>query len=93
MSDGEYERFEVTDYDLDNEFNTNRPRKKMSKNQMIYGKLLNFIICLHSGWIFVPGQLGIFWPKAIIPILSSHSKWKLLLQKQCPEDRLVSTMS
>uniref|UniRef100_A0A8D8YMB8 Tuftelin-interacting protein 11 n=1 Tax=Cacopsylla melanoneura TaxID=428564 RepID=A0A8D8YMB8_9HEMI len=37
MSDGEYERFEVTDYDLNNEFNTNRPRKKMSKNQMIYG--------------------------------------------------------
>ncbi|KAJ1520703.1 hypothetical protein ONE63_003802 [Megalurothrips usitatus] len=37
MSDEEVERFEVTDYDLDNEFNINRPRRKQSKNQHIYG--------------------------------------------------------
>ncbi|BES97401.1 Septin-interacting protein 1 [Nesidiocoris tenuis] len=37
MSDQEYESFEVTDYDLDNEFNTNRPRRRFSKNQQIYG--------------------------------------------------------
>ncbi|KAG5676106.1 hypothetical protein PVAND_005960 [Polypedilum vanderplanki] len=33
----EYERFEITDYDLDNEFNPNRNRRKMTKNQQIYG--------------------------------------------------------
>ncbi|XP_023302666.2 septin-interacting protein 1 [Lucilia cuprina] len=37
MSDNEYERFEITDYDLDNEFNPNRPRKKQTKQQQIYG--------------------------------------------------------
>ncbi|XP_026278678.1 tuftelin-interacting protein 11 isoform X1 [Frankliniella occidentalis] len=37
MSDEEVERFEITDYDLDNEFNINRPRRKQSKNQQIYG--------------------------------------------------------
>ncbi|XP_055683962.1 septin-interacting protein 1 [Lutzomyia longipalpis] len=36
MSDNEYEKFEVTDYDLDNEFNPNR-RRKLTKNQQIYG--------------------------------------------------------
>ncbi|KAI9585373.1 hypothetical protein GQX74_001220 [Glossina fuscipes] len=35
--DNEYERFEITDYDIDNEFNPNRPRKKLSKQQQIYG--------------------------------------------------------
>lgn len=34
----EYERFEITDYDLDNEFNPNRHRKRLTKNQQIYGK-------------------------------------------------------
>ena len=38
MSDNEYERFEITDYDLQNEFNTNRPRRYMSKEHQIYGK-------------------------------------------------------
>ncbi|EDW76379.2 uncharacterized protein Dwil_GK15423 [Drosophila willistoni] len=37
MSDNEYERFEITDYDLDNEFNINRPRGRQSKHQQIYG--------------------------------------------------------
>lgn len=37
MSEDEVERFEITDYDLDNEFNINRPRRKQSKNQQIYG--------------------------------------------------------
>lgn len=38
MSDNEYERFEITDYDLDNEFNPNRARKKQTKQQQIYGE-------------------------------------------------------
>ncbi|KAM8716623.1 hypothetical protein ACLKA7_003495 [Drosophila subpalustris] len=37
MSDQEYERFEITDYDLDNEFNINRPRRRHTKHQQIYG--------------------------------------------------------
>lgn len=37
MSGNEYEAFEVTDYDLANEFNPNRPRRKLTKNQQIYG--------------------------------------------------------
>ncbi|XP_030381135.1 septin-interacting protein 1 [Scaptodrosophila lebanonensis] len=37
MSDNEYERFEITDYDLDNEFNINRPRRRQTKQQQIYG--------------------------------------------------------
>ncbi|XP_034100066.2 septin-interacting protein 1 [Drosophila albomicans] len=37
MSDNEYERFEITDYDLDNEFNINRPRRRTTKHQQIYG--------------------------------------------------------
>lgn len=38
MSDGEYEKFEITDYDLENEFNPNRGRRRPTKNQQIYGK-------------------------------------------------------
>lgn len=34
----EYEPFQINDYDLDNEFNPNRFRKKPSKNQNIYGE-------------------------------------------------------
>ncbi|XP_053673188.1 septin-interacting protein 1 [Anopheles nili] len=37
MDDEEYERFEITDYDLDNEFNPNRGRRRPTKNQQIYG--------------------------------------------------------
>ena len=37
----EVEDFEITDYDLQNEFNIDRPRKRMSKAQAIYGKLLS----------------------------------------------------
>lgn len=40
MSDCEMEKFEITDYDLDNEFNMNRPRRKMSKKQQMLGNLL-----------------------------------------------------
>ncbi|KAK9500922.1 hypothetical protein O3M35_002085 [Rhynocoris fuscipes] len=36
MSDEEYETFEITDYDLENEFNINR-RRRTTKNQQIYG--------------------------------------------------------
>lgn len=38
MSDEEVEKFEITDYDLENEFNINRNRKRLSKNHQIYGK-------------------------------------------------------
>lgn len=36
MSDNEYEAFEITDYDLEHEFNPNRPRRN-TKHQQIYG--------------------------------------------------------
>lgn len=39
MSEEEVEKFEVTDYDLENEFNINRPTRRISKNKQIYGKL------------------------------------------------------
>lgn len=39
MSDNEYERFEITDYDLENEFNPNRVRRRQTKEQSIYGKI------------------------------------------------------
>lgn len=37
MSDNEYEKFEINDYDLENEFNPSRGRKRPTKNQQIYG--------------------------------------------------------
>ncbi|XP_066602843.1 septin-interacting protein 1 [Prorops nasuta] len=37
MSEDEMESFEITDYDLDNEFNINRPRRKLSKKQQMLG--------------------------------------------------------
>ncbi|XP_050520902.1 tuftelin-interacting protein 11 [Daktulosphaira vitifoliae] len=37
MSDEEMEKFEITDFDLDNEFNMNRPQRRLTKNQAIYG--------------------------------------------------------
>ena len=37
MSDDEVIRFEITDYDLDNEFNPNRSRRA-KKEQQIYGE-------------------------------------------------------
>ncbi|KAF5302324.1 hypothetical protein FQA39_LY10363 [Lamprigera yunnana] len=37
MSDQEYEKFEITDYDIENEFNPNRTRRGLSKHQQIYG--------------------------------------------------------
>lgn len=44
MSDAEYEAFEVNDYDLDNEFNPNRSRRRPTKQQQIYGELDGLII-------------------------------------------------
>lgn len=43
MSEDEVESFEITDYDLENEFNINRPRRKLSKKQQMLGK---HFICL-----------------------------------------------
>lgn len=37
MSEDEVERFEITDYDLDNEFNISRPRRKLTKKQQMLG--------------------------------------------------------
>ncbi|XP_067004991.2 tuftelin-interacting protein 11 [Anabrus simplex] len=37
MSEDEVEKFEITDYDLENEFNINRPGRRITKNQQIYG--------------------------------------------------------
>ncbi|KYN43118.1 Tuftelin-interacting protein 11 [Trachymyrmex septentrionalis] len=37
MSEDEVESFEVTDYDLDNEFNIARPRRKLTKKQQMLG--------------------------------------------------------
>ncbi|XP_070168890.1 septin interacting protein 1 [Polyergus mexicanus] len=37
MSEDEVESFEITDYDLDNEFNIGRPRRKLSKKQQMLG--------------------------------------------------------
>ncbi|KAI4462519.1 tuftelin-interacting protein 11-related [Holotrichia oblita] len=37
MSDDEVEKFEITDYDIENEFNINRPRRRPTKHQQIYG--------------------------------------------------------
>lgn len=38
MSDTEYEKFEINDYDLENEFNPFRAgRRRPTKNQQIYG--------------------------------------------------------
>jgi len=48
MSDNEYERFEITDYDLDNEFNINRPRGRQSRHQQIYGELEVTTILVNS---------------------------------------------
>ncbi|XP_032663976.1 tuftelin-interacting protein 11 [Odontomachus brunneus] len=37
MSEDEMESFEITDYDLDNEFNTARPRRNLTKKQQMLG--------------------------------------------------------
>lgn len=41
MSDDEVIRFEITDYDLDNEFNPNRSRRAKKEHQ-IYGIYKNY---------------------------------------------------
>lgn len=43
MSEDEVESFEITDYDLENEFNINRPRRKLSKKQQMLGKFFVLI--------------------------------------------------
>jgi len=40
MSSPEVERFEITDEDLQNEFNPNRKHFRMSKNKATYGKFI-----------------------------------------------------
>lgn len=54
MSDNEYERFEISDYDLQNEFNPNRRGRRPTKNQQIYGKwkttpILHSSMCVKNG--------------------------------------------
>lgn len=36
------ENFEITEYDLENEFNINRPTRRISKHKQIYGKLEHY---------------------------------------------------
>lgn len=43
MSEDEVESFEITDYDLDNEFNIGRPRRKLSKKQQMLGMIYIYI--------------------------------------------------
>lgn len=38
------EKFEITDFDLDNEFNMHRPQKRLTKNQAIYGRYLSKLL-------------------------------------------------
>jgi len=38
----EMEKFEITDFDLANEFNINRSRRGLSKHQQIYGNFRFF---------------------------------------------------
>lgn len=40
------ENFEITDYDLDNEFNPNRKRRKFTKNDAIYGVFNEEDVCV-----------------------------------------------
>lgn len=40
------EKFEITDYDLDNEFNQNRKRRKFTKNDAIYGIWNDEDVCI-----------------------------------------------
>lgn len=44
MSDDGMEKFEISDYDLENEFNINRPQRKRTKEQEMLGKLSNSTI-------------------------------------------------
>jgi len=39
--------FEVTDWDLNNEFNRNRPRARQTKEQAIYGIIYYLIVILN----------------------------------------------
>lgn len=48
MSDDEVLRFEITDHDLDNEFNFNRPRGKNKKEHQIYGNILHYFFLQFS---------------------------------------------
>jgi Tuftelin interacting protein N terminal len=41
----EYEAFKITDYDLENEFNPNRNRKRLTKEQQTYGmQTISFVL-------------------------------------------------
>lgn len=51
MSDNEYEKFEISDYDLENEFNPNRNRRRPTKNQQIYGTYFLFPIDFYLQFI------------------------------------------
>lgn len=54
MSDNEYEKFEISDYDLENEFNPFRPgRRRPTKNQQIYGTISDILIFLIALLIFI----------------------------------------
>lgn len=52
MCEEDMEKFEITDYDIENEFNINRSRKGLSKHQQIYGnKLVSIVYCLFTALV------------------------------------------
>ena len=62
MSDDEVERFEITDHDLDNEFNFGLRRARMSKNQV--WSLLQFsFVCFFNPTTTLPhsGEMTVFY--------------------------------
>lgn len=52
MSDEEMEKFQISDYDLDNEFNIHRHQRKMSKKQQMLGKILKSLNVILLGHTF-----------------------------------------
>lgn len=80
MSDDEMEKFEITDYDLDNEFNMNRPYKRLSKNQATYGNVIN---CMQSISNIIPLKrllpVSLCYSMSTIKICTSDDPFKILI--------------
>ena len=60
MSEDEVESFEITDYDLENEFNINRPRRKLSKKQQMLGKYFILILLFLTKKFFLNAERRLF---------------------------------
>lgn len=82
MSDDEMEKFEITDYDLDNEFNMNRPYKRMSKNQAIYGSVKNSKLYIWNRKNYFLWAVSLYFCNAKYPvptIKTSSDPFKMFL--------------